>query len=71
MEGVPSPPDRTLLMRKQRLRALKAAFQRVHGRQPNGIELQKPLDNGAVPYIPSEVRKIKKGFLEVRRSNGQ
>jgi hypothetical protein len=54
-------------MRKTRLRALREAFVRVHGRPPNKTlyegERLFGLEAGGYRFTPSEVRRLKKRHL--------
>ena len=62
-------------MRKTKLRKLKQAFKKSHGRLPNGMLIVPlktapklgpdgiPVTSDLVAYIPSEWRRVKKGLL--------
>ena len=54
------------LVRKKALRKLKVRFAKLYGRVPNGPMVQGiRISDGAIAYLPSEVRRIKKGSIEL------
>jgi len=52
-------------MRKARVRALRAEFLKRFGRLPRKVNIVN-VEQGA--YIPSELRRLKKGWMEARRA---
>jgi len=51
-------------MRKSRVRMLRVEFLKRFGRLPNKINI---VDAERGAYIPSELRRLKKGWMEARR----
>jgi len=51
-------------VRKIRQRALRAAFQKTHGRAPNSTQWRSDY----LSWIPSEWRRLKKAHLAARRA---
>ena len=51
-------------MRKARVRALRVEFLKRFGRLPNKMNV---VDESRGAYIPSELRRLKKGYMEARR----
>ena len=53
-------------MRKKAIRKLKERFAKLYGRSPNKpvVQFIRPTD-GAIGYLPSEVRRLKKGSIEL------
>lgn len=53
-------------MRKSKLRKLKARFRQLYGRLPSGPVVKTiRVSDGAIGYLPSEVRRLKKGAIEL------
>ncbi len=56
-------------MRKARKRALKAEFAKQFGREAEPMKLigESKEVPGMISYVPSDIRRLKKAFLEARR----
>lgn len=52
-------------MRKKRLKALRDRFTKLVGRPPEGMRIVPVPDLAVVAYIPSEIRRLKKGRYEL------
>jgi len=55
-------------VRKARVRKLKKLFADKYGRVPNGMVAGEQLEDGRVPYIPSEKRRLRKLYQETVRN---
>jgi len=51
-------------MRGKRVKALRKAFADKFGRPPLGMAEGPPLADGAIPYEPSERRRLKKAYVK-------
>lgn len=55
-------------MRKKRLRAIYAAFEKEHGRPPARADLRKGFYSNGIPVSPSERRRARKEWRRQRQA---